>query len=475
MNRPSGDLVTDLAQQGLAEIQVGAVAAVMVKGDRLWTIVRGEVRPGQAATAATPFHICSCSKTFTAATFARLVQEGVVDWDGLARDIVPEFLLPDTPLAALCTFRDLAAMRVGTGRAGVAEWGIRQDIPVSERLAHGRHIAPAAPFRDRFSYSNLSYIALALAAERLAGRPYADLVQDLVCRPLGMAHTASIGGSQTPPADAAEPQMPFMGRMISVRELTGPNSEGSARIYLPADDAATWLRSLLSALRGPDQAPWSGVVRDMARPWSLSPAADERQAPEGDGWAAYGMGLAISRLRDGRLLRHSGGGRGWRHAMAMAPNQDAGVMVLAAAETPAIEGLALELLEALAWGEARSWRPMFMAAAARAARVERTMVDAGFPPGPTEGARLRPGLYGNAASGEVRIEAVASGLRMIPDRAPDLVAGLRPVGPDVFELDFHEPSLSRQPLDPPFRLRAAIEDGQSVLHTTYFGALRPVA
>lgn len=475
MNRPSGDLVTDLAQRGLAEIEVGAAAAIMVKGDRLWTIVRGEARSGEAATAATPFHICSCSKTFAAATFSRLVQEGAADWDGLVRDIVPEFLLPDTPLSALCAFRDLAAMRVGAGRAGLAEWGIRQDIPRSERLAHGRHIDAATPFRDRFSYSNLSYIALALAAERLAGRPYADLVRDLVCRPLGMDHTASVGDGQTPPADAAEPQMPLMGRMVGVRELTGPNSEGSARIYLPPKDAATWLRSLLSALRGSDQDPWSGAVRDMARPWSLSPLADLRQAPEGDGWAAYGMGLAISRLRDGRLLRHSGGGRGWRHAMALAPGQDAGVMVLAAAETPAIEGLALELLEALAWGDARSWRPVFLEAAANAARAERAMVEASFPAGPTAGARLRPGLYVNEASGEVRIEAVASGLRMTPDRAPDLVAGLRSVGPDVFELEFLEPALSRQPLDPPFRLRVATEDGRSVLHTTYFGALRPVA
>jgi CubicO group peptidase (beta-lactamase class C family) len=475
MMRPSGDPVTDLARQGLAEGQIGAGAAIMVKGDRVWTLLKGEARPGRPVTSTTPFHICSCSKTFTAATFARLVQEGIAEWDMLVRDVVPEFLPPDAPFAALCTFRDLAAMRTGLGRAGVAEWGIRQDIPASERLAFGRHIGLSAPFRDRFSYSNLSYIALALAGERLAGRPYAELVRGLVLDPLGMSQTMSAGQSRTAPADAAEPQMPSRGRMGGVRELTGPNSEGSARIYMPATDAAVWLRSLLSSLRGSDDDPLAGVVQDMARPWAPAPTADRRHAPEGDGRAAYGMGLALSRLRESPLLRHGGGGRGWRHAMALAPDQDAGVMVMAATEAPEIEGLALELLETLAWGDARNWRPVFREAAERAAQAERTLIETGFPVGPDVTSSLRPGRYANPASGLVRIEPAASGLRMVPEEAPDLAASLKPVGPDILELAFEEPALSPQPLDPPFRLRATTEEGRPVLRSTYFGVLGPTA
>src|SRR3546814_13671855 len=84
-------------------------------------------------------------------------------------------------------------MRVGLGRAGIAEWGIRQDIPREARLRHGCELEPVAAFRDRFSYSNLCYIALCLAAERLTGKTYATLVRDLVCAPLGMTQTVSIG------------------------------------------------------------------------------------------------------------------------------------------------------------------------------------------------------------------------------------------------------------------------------------------
>src|SRR3546814_5014468 len=109
-------------------------------------------------------------------------------------------------------------MRVGLGRAGIAEWGIRQDIPREARLRHGCELEPVAAFRDRFSYSNLCYIALCLAAERLTGKTYATLVRDLVCAPLGMTQTVSIGDGV--PSSAAMPQLPVAGRMTPVRDLT---------------------------------------------------------------------------------------------------------------------------------------------------------------------------------------------------------------------------------------------------------------
>jgi CubicO group peptidase (beta-lactamase class C family) len=399
-------------------------------------------------------------------------------WDGLVRDVVPEFELADAQANRHCTFRDLAALRVGLGRDGIAEWGMRQDLPKPVRLARARHMATVAPFRERFSYSNLCYIALSLAAERLAGQPYPSLVQERVCEPLGLLDSYSAGFGVAPGANAALPHMPQAGAPpVAMRDLTGANSEGSARMHLSVRDAALWLRFLLDALGGSDAGPLpAAAVRAMAAPHATVPDPDIRMAPEQGAACAYGMGMFVTTWHGHTLLRHGGGGRGWRHAMALAPDVHAGVMVMAAAESPAIDGLALQLLEALTDEAPRNWSASFAHAAELAAAAERRAIETRFAVA-TGAARVlpAPGIYANPVTGKVRIELDGPQLRFLPEDAPDFAATLQPLGGDVCALDFDEPALAPQPLDPPFRLRGAGGAATPALETSYFGVLGAVA
>ncbi|HXS04273.1 MAG TPA: serine hydrolase [Rhodanobacter sp.] len=465
--------IGDDVERGLAAAGACGGAVALVLCDRVWTFVHGEAQPGRRVTPSTPFHVCSCSKPFTAAVFSQLVQDGAVAWDTPVHTVVPEFEFGDPWVSAHCTFRDLASLRVGLTRAGIAEWGIGQNLSREIRLVRARHMDFAAPFRDRFSYSNLCYIALSLAAERLAGKPYPDLVQDLICTPLGLADSYSAGFAVEPGADVALPCLPVSGVPTRVRDLTGPNSEGSARIYLSARDATGWLRFLLAALGGSDAGPLpSMAVQAMATPHTMVRDADIRLALQEGGACAYGMGLFVTRLHGQRLLRHGGGGRGWRHATALAPDARAGVMVMAAAESPAVDALALQLLEALMGETAHDWGTPFAQAAAVAAAAERDAIEALFPVDP--GAPISSpvtGRYANPVTGEVRISADGSRMRIVPADAPDFAATLRPLGGAVFDFAFDEPALAPQPLDPPFRLRVAGGPASPALETSYFGRL----
>src|SRR3546814_14573191 len=98
-------------------------------------------------------------------------------------------------------------------------------------------------------------------------------------------------------------------------------------------------------------------------------------------------------------------------------------MVMAAAETPAIEGLAMELLETVGWGRSRDWRGVFTGAATAAAVAERRAIETRFPSGEPDTVPLRPGRYANAATGAVRIEAGVGGLQLFPEQAPDFENG----------------------------------------------------
>jgi CubicO group peptidase (beta-lactamase class C family) len=459
---------------------VGAAGAAgwgvaLALGEDTRTVFGGRARPDHDVTDATPFHICSCSKTFTAAVFSRLVQEGQTRWEQPAFEVLPELCFDDPSVTRRCTFRDLASMRVGLSRNGIAEWGIRQDLPKEARLSRLRFMRSEAGFRDRFVYSNLAYIALSLAAERITGRRYADLVRDHLCMPLAMHDTASLGQDAAPEfgEDAALPALPSSGGPVFVRDLTGPNSEGSARIHLSCRDATRWMRFLLDALAGSDTGPLSAAsVRAMATPQSAVRDADIRMAPEGDGICAYGMGLFVSRFCDQTLLRHGGGGRGWRHAMALAPGSRAGVMVMASAESPAIEGIALHLLESLLGRASRDWPAAFADASSRAAAIERAGIEAAFPAHPGDmPVAIRPGQYGNPATGSVTITAKGEALHFKPVDAPDFAANIEPLGGETYALRFDEPALAPQPLDPPFRLRVTGSMDSPALETSHFGTL----
>lgn len=51
---------------------------------------------------------------------------------------------------------------------------------------------------ERFSYSNSGYVLLAILAERVTGRSFCELVDEVVCRPAGMRDTAFLRSDSLP-------------------------------------------------------------------------------------------------------------------------------------------------------------------------------------------------------------------------------------------------------------------------------------
>jgi CubicO group peptidase (beta-lactamase class C family) len=437
---------------------VAAYAAAVVCGAAEAIAFGGERRhgSGEAVEARTPFHICSCSKAFTALLFEGLVRDGLADWDAPVCGIVPEFAPADPRIAGRCTFRDLGAMRVGLTREGIAEWGFRPEAPVGMRLDRVGAMSLETPFRDRFSYSNLNYIALALAAARISGASFADSLQARVFDPIGLK-TASLQAS----SDAVSPHMPIGGRIRPVPELTGDNSQGSARVHLSAEDAAVWLRSMLGRCKAAE-----GVFSCQSL---VRPRIEAAGLPTA--WA-YGFGWSLAELEGRRLYSHGGGGRGWRAMMILDPEQDAAAMVMLAHEGDEAEALALELM-ALAAGR----RPERLTAAVAArADGQRPARPAAVEPQAAAFAGDPAGLYRGPVTGLVRIGSDGSGLRFAAEDAPAFDARLSPVGDGGFGFDFDNPAMTPMPRDPAFAIHFAGDaEGGLIAEAGYFGRLRRVA
>ena len=453
--------------QRIADLGVASYAIAAVCEEDIVAFADGVLRTddGERVTATTPFHICSCSKAFTALAFSKLVEAGVAQWDTPALQFMPELQLSDPWIARHCTFRDLAGMRLGLSRNGIAEWGFRPEASVQQRLARAGALPFEMPFRDRFSYSNVNYIALAYATARLAEMSFAQCLRQFVFEPAGL-HDASLESS----TQSAWPHLPHDGAMVAVPELTGANSQGSARVHLSARDASAWLT--YNIRRATERR---GPAAELFQPQSLvrTPADANDSLPSP--WA-YGFGWFLSGSGESALFHHGGGGRGWRSMAVMEPQRRRGVMIMLAHEGSAAEALAFEMLDLLA-GEKPSDRITPITA--------RTLRDATTRNAATslDNRQHRPvahgevtGCYENAATGIVHIVRGADGyLRFAAQDAPAFDAVLEPLGDDLFEFRFENPALMRMPADPLFQLRFDRGAGERVTaRTTYFGDLEQV-
>lgn len=452
---------------GLANTSVASYAVAAVDAEDGVCFADGLLRTDGDArvTAATPFHICSCSKAFTALTFANLVEAGITHWDAPVLNIVPELQLADLWIARHCTFRDLAGMRLGLSRNGIAEWGFRPEAPVEQRLARAGALPFETPFRDRFSYSNVNYIALACATARLAGMDFAQCLRQFAFEPAGLRE-ATLEDSRK----HARPHLPRGGAMVAVPELTGANSQGSARVHLSARDASAWL-----AFNIQRAAERSGSAAALFQPQSLVRATVDASEALPSPWA-YGFGWLLSGVGESALLHHGGGGRGWRSMAVMEPQRRRGVMVMMAHEGPLAEALAFELLDLLAGKtpadriaplNIRAQRDIVARNAAMSLGNERQW--------PIARGEVT-GSYENAATGIVHIARGADGcLRFAAQDAPAFDAILEPLGDGLFEFHFENPALLRMPADPLFQLRFDVGiHGRVTVRTTYFGDLEQV-
>lgn len=430
------------------------------------TVVWGtaDAATGRAANAETLFHICSCSKAFTAAGFAELVACGAVSWDAAIQDVVPEFELADSWIGRHCSFRDLAGMRLGLDTNGIAEWGFRSDAPVLARLSRAKAMPFAAPFRDRFSYSNLGYIALALASARLSGMTYADYLAQSVFVPNRLA-----GATLEPGTNLALPHMPHASGLSPVPELTGDNSQGSARVHLTVADAAAWLEFQLRCVDNGERESHT----EMFRPQSIVRPAPDAEDGLPRPWA-YGFGWHLSTFRRRRIFNHGGGGRGWRTMALLDPEKRSGVMVMAAHEGVGAEALALSVLDLVSGRKPAGWVRVLEGRAARETAKRHAATDLRNRPVPktVREPSAVAGVYENGVTGHVRIENASDGsLHFTVRDAPAFSARLNSEDDGIFMFQFDNPALRTMPHDPLFQLRFVTGADRLQAETTYFGTL----
>ena len=246
---------------------------------------------GVANTPATRLAVASANKAFTACTVVSLIADGVLTLETTARSLLGD----DLPLIA----DDVTVEHLLTHRSGIGDY-VDEDAgqtlddypPPPPGLVDTEDYLPALDGHatkfaagSAFSYCNGGYVVLALLAERAAGVPFADLVQQRVCAPAEMADTAFLRSDELPPG-AATGYGDAEGLRTNVFRVPVRGSGDGGIFTTVADVAAFWQAFFAGAIVSPTD------VAQMVRLHSEIPEEKFN----------YGMGFWLAKDGDAVLL-----------------------------------------------------------------------------------------------------------------------------------------------------------------------------
>jgi CubicO group peptidase (beta-lactamase class C family) len=139
---------------------------------------------------------------------------------------------------------------------------------------------------ERFAYCNGGFVVLALIAERVAGRPFHDLVRERVCDPAGLADTAFLRSDDLPGRAAVHYVEVDGVQRTNVMHLPVVGS-GDGGIFTTAADVHRFWTALFDG-----RIVATTTVEQMVRPRSDVPSEQSR----------YGLGFWLAETGPGVAL-----------------------------------------------------------------------------------------------------------------------------------------------------------------------------
>ncbi len=330
---PTPEAVDAAADAALKAFRVPGAAVVVVRGDQILVLKGFGRRSFDADDPVTPdtvFPLASCTKQFTTALLAMLVDDDALGWDDPVKKHLPGFRLSDPNADALLTLRDMLAHR--TGLAGHDLLWYRAPWNIDHTLKQVPLLPLEYPFRGGYRYSSIPYMAAGRIAEKIGKEKWEKLIRDRLCEPLEMKGVTFTTTEIPKDADRARGhRVNTDGKLerMAAYEMKEPNPSGS--MNATARDLAAWLQFQVS----------DGVAPSGKRLVSSKPLLETRTPQnlirlEGAAKAlfpetvqsSYAMGWVVNDYRGLKVVGHGGLIDGFRVQITLVPDKDLGFAVL---------------------------------------------------------------------------------------------------------------------------------------------------
>ncbi len=346
------------AEQTRVAWRAPAVGVVVVVRDSVvFAKGYGVLEAGKPARADenTIFAIGSSTKAFTTASLAMLVDAGLVKWDDPAGQYLPGWELADPWVTREVTIKDLVTHRI---------WG-GTDFSREEILRRQRYIGRIASFRSAFGYNNHMFLAAGQAIERIAGKTWDDFVKERIFSPLGMTRATTSTKPLAGMSNVAPPHIWIGDSMVAVPWHNIDNIGPAGSINASAREMGEWLRLQLGngMYRG-RRLVSEAAMREMHAPqtviplerWYASLSPVNHQMVPGTHFFMYGMGWFLQDYKGRYLVHHGGSIDGMRALVAVAPDQQIGIVILTNQNPSNVdEAIAFKFFDLYFGGETRDW------------------------------------------------------------------------------------------------------------------------
>lgn len=266
----------------------------------------------------TLFQSGSVGKQFVSAAVMVLVEQGKLSLD----DSVAKYF-PDAPE----TWQPILIKNLLSHTSGLAEYEsperigpkgpfyLRLDFTEDELVSKLEKLPIEFKSGEKWDYRNTNYLLLGIIIHKVTGKFYADYLQEMIFKPLGMNSTRLISEADIIPNRSSGYEIHK--DELKNQEWVSPTFDSTADgdLYFNVLDLAKWDE----ALYGTKLLKQSSLDRI----WTVYPLNDGRPNP-----AEYGFGWFISSMNGHKLIAHGGAWQGFTCHIARYPDDSLTVVVL---------------------------------------------------------------------------------------------------------------------------------------------------
>lgn len=303
---------------GEADCLVGAGIAIARDGQTLYaaSVGRPSIKTDGVPTLRTRWRAGSIAKTVTGLAVLELQARGQLDLDTNISEYLTSIRVDPLSGHPEPTLRHLLAHTAGLRRSVHPRAGSERRS-LREWLSDG--VAVTSPPGKVPEYSNLGYGLVGLIVEDVTGRPYADVVTDLVFGPAGMVDSEISSEPSEALANAASGYVVKSGWLVPARPQFVP------------DLAAGGLICTIS-----DLVHLGHYLLDQPAAWEPQTRVG---APD------EGVGISLTDLRGSLAGWHNGGLDGWKAMLLVRPNDRTVIAAQANGYPAQLEALCTKVLE----------------------------------------------------------------------------------------------------------------------------------